>query len=61
MADNKMYLFGEVMNEKGLIMPFKVFAKDHPEFTSEEELKEDVIRTFLSEKMIVKSISVGRD
>lgn len=61
MIDNEMYLFGEVMTEKGLIMPFKVLAKEHPEFTSEEELKEDVIRTFLSEKMIVKSISSGRD
>lgn len=56
-----MYLFGEVMTEKGLIMPFKVLAKDHPEFSSEEELKEDVIRTFLSEKMIVKSISSGKE
>jgi len=55
-----MYLFGEVMTDKGLIMPFKVLAKDHPELTL-EELKEDVIRTFLSEKMIVKSISSGKD
>jgi len=57
MIDNNKYFFGEVMNEKGLTLPFKVFAKDHPEFVSEEQLKKYIVNNFKFEKMTVKFIS----
>lgn len=58
---SKIYFFGEVENEKGLTLPFKVYAKDHPEMILQEQLKRHIIGTFTAEKMTVKFISVGSD
>lgn len=55
-----MYFFGEVETEKGLTMPFKVFAKDHPEFILEEQLRRYIVENFLSANMTVKFISIGK-
>ncbi len=61
MINNDLYFFGEVTNEKCLTLPFKVFAKDHPEFVSEEQLIKYIVDNFASEKMTVKCISIGKN
>lgn len=56
-----MYFFGEVITLNGNNVPFKVFAKDHPEFILEEQLRRYIVESFLSEKMNVKFIQRGGD
>ena len=49
-----MYFFGEAVTSNGINVPFKVFAKDHPEFILEEQLRRYIVESFLSEKIYSK-------